>query len=89
MGIASGVFLWLPGPGWQVLFNLCLIRTEWLHLLPYQRPDAAGKLQSSAVLHQAAEQLYCQVQHWQQPETTAIQNEQSQLAVRSVWRGKL
>ncbi len=82
MGIASGVFLWVLSLGWQVLLKpLPYPQSEQLHLLQYQRLDAAGKLQSSAVLHPAAVQLYRQVQQWQHAKTTAVQPEQPQLAL--------
>lgn len=68
MGIASGVFLWVLSLGWQVFLKpLPYPQSEQLHLLQYQRLDAAAKLQSSAVLHPAAEQLY--QQYRQQAET--------------------
>ena len=74
MGIASGVFLWVLSLGWQVLFKpLPYPQSEQLHLLQYQRLDAAAKLQSSAVLHPAAEQLYRQGQQWQSTATTPAQ----------------
>lgn len=82
MGIASGVFLWVLSLGWQVLLKpLPYPQSEQLHLLQYQRLDAAGKLQSSAVLHPAAVQLYRQVHQWQHAKTTAAQSEQAQLAL--------
>lgn len=78
MGIASGVFLWVLSLGWQVLFKpLPYPQSDQLHLLQYHRLDAAAKLQSSAVLHPAAEQLYRQGQQ-RQPAATAPAQAQSQ-----------
>ncbi len=72
MGIASGVFLFVLSIGWQVLLKpLPYPESEQLHLLHYQRLDADAKLQSSAVLHPAAEQLYLQLKRWQQPAQTS------------------
>lgn len=69
MGIASGVFLWALSLGWQILLKpLPYPESEQLQLLQYQRLDAAGKLQSSAVLHPAAELLYQKLRQWQQPQ---------------------
>lgn len=77
MGIASGVFLWVLSLGWQVLFKpLPYPQSEQLHLLQYHRLDASAKLQSSAVLHPAAEQLYRQGQQ-RQPAATAPAQSQS------------
>lgn len=82
MGIASGVFLWVLSLGWQILFKpLPYPESEQLQLLHYQRLDGAGKLQSSAVLHPAAEQLYLQLRQWQLP---AAQSATTALAEQSM-----
>ncbi len=75
MGIASGVFLWVLSLSWQILLKpLPYPEAEQLHLLQYQRLDGAGKLQSSAVLHPAAEQLYAQLRQWQLSQQTGAQS---------------
>lgn len=66
MGIASVVFLWVLPLGWQVLLKpLPYPASDQLQLLQYQRLDGTGKLQSSAVLHPAAEHLCAQMLDWQ------------------------
>lgn len=84
MAIASGVFLWVLTLGWQVLFKpLPYPASDQLQLLQYQRLDGTGKLQSSAVLHPAAEHLYAQIRDWQR-----LQNLKSP-AAQSVVRPEL
>ncbi len=85
MGIASGVFLWVLSLSWQILLKpLPYPEPEQLHLLQYQRLDGAGKLQSSAVLHPAAEQLYAQLRQWQLSQQTGAQSSTTALAAQQL-----
>ncbi|RVT42769.1 FtsX-like permease family protein [Rheinheimera sediminis] len=69
MGIASGVFLLVLTYAYVLLIKpLPYPQAEQLQVLQYQRLDASAVLQSSAVLHPAAEKLYKQLRQWQQPE---------------------
>lgn len=90
MGIASGVFLLVFTFAYVLLMKpLPYPQAEQLQLLQYQRLDANAVLQSSAVLHPAAEKLYKQLHQWQQPgqrtaETATFQQALLHLAQETV-----